>query len=80
MVFGALPQEKLCVCKKETSSVFDEFFYTHSMTENAELEKHVAEFLDLWQENIRLWSVDKELLTPDDLKALLSPAFDEQKR
>ena len=77
MVFGALPQEKLCACKKETSSVSKHIFYTHFMTEKADVEKLVTEFLDLWQENIRLWSVDKELLTPEDLRELLSPVFDE---
>ena len=43
------------------------------MTKNAELEKLAEDFLDLWQENIRLWSVDKELLPLADLLALVSP-------
>lgn len=49
------------------------------MMENVELEKRVTEFLDLWQENIRLWSVDRELLTPEDLRSLLALVPEEQK-
>jgi len=43
------------------------------MTETDALEKLAEDFLDLWQENIRLWSVDKELLPLEDLLALVSP-------
>lgn len=43
------------------------------MTDNAELEKLAEDYLDLWQENIRLWSVEKELLPLSDLLMLVSP-------
>jgi len=50
--------------------------YTPPMTKTDELEKLAEDFLDLWQENIRLWSVDRELLPLEDLLALVSPKED----
>jgi len=37
----------------------------------AELIELVEEFLDVWQENIRLQAIDCELLTPADMVELL---------
>lgn len=36
-------------------------------------------FLTLWQENIRLWATEKELLTPQELAALLDAASAQEK-
>jgi len=48
------------------------------MTDKPELEKLAEDFLDLWQENIRLWSVDRELLPLEDLLALVTPPISEE--
>lgn len=34
-------------------------------------EALASEFLDLWQDNIRAWAIERELLTPADLLDLL---------
>lgn len=39
-----------------------------------DIDKAADVFLTLWQENIRLWAVEKELLTPRELEALLEAA------
>lgn len=38
---------------------------------DTELIEIVENFLDLWQENIRLQAVDRELLTPADMVEML---------
>ena len=39
-----------------------------------DIDKAADVFLTLWQENIRLWAVEKELLSPRELEALLEAA------
>ncbi len=39
-----------------------------------DIDKAADVFLALWQENIRLWAVEKELLAPRELAALLEAA------
>ncbi len=39
-----------------------------------DIDKAADVFLALWQENIRLWAVEKELLAPRELGALLEAA------
>ncbi len=39
-----------------------------------DIDKAADIFLTLWQENIRLWATEKELLTPQELAALLAAA------
>jgi hypothetical protein len=39
-----------------------------------DIDKAADIFLTLWQENIRLWATEKELLTPQELAALLEAA------
>ena len=39
-----------------------------------DIEKAAEIFLGLWQENIRLWASEKDLLTPQELAALLAAA------
>ncbi len=44
-------------------------------TEN-DMDMLVEEFLDLWQENVRLWAIEREMLSPAALKEILEPALD----
>ncbi len=39
-----------------------------------DIDKAADVFLALWQENIRLWAAEKELLTPHELATLLDAA------
>ncbi|WP_262692042.1 hypothetical protein [Kordiimonas aestuarii] len=39
-----------------------------------DIDKAADVFLSLWQENIRLWAMEKELLTPTELAMLLDAA------
>ena len=72
MVFGALPQELLCGCTKESAFALFCGDYTAPMSSvdgdnyglvTNELEELAEEFLDLWQENIRLWAEERDLFT-----------------
>jgi hypothetical protein len=45
-----------------------------SLMLDEDIDKAADIFLTLWQENIRLWATEKELLTPQELAALLEAA------
>lgn len=49
-----------------------------NMSDQGTAEELADLFLDLWQENIRLWSEDKELLPLDELLALVSGASNQE--
>jgi len=41
------------------------------MTDTEELTALAERFLDLWQDNVRAWAAERDLLTPEDLAELL---------
>lgn len=41
------------------------------MSKNDDINQLAEEFLDIWQENIRLWAVEKELLPLPELLELV---------
>lgn len=72
MVFGALPQEILCACTKESAFARLKAVYTAPMSSvndpgnsnpKEALDVLAEEFLDLWQDNIRLWAEERDLFT-----------------
>lgn len=78
MVFGALPQDLLCACTKESAFACSFADYTAAMdtvseqnksniTADAAAEELAEAFLDLWQDNIRLWSEERDLFTLQNL-------------
>jgi hypothetical protein len=74
MVFGALPQGKLCDCTnnfvlRQVGLSAREF----TMTDD-EIEQAADLFLTLWQENFRHWALEKDLLPHRELAALMDVA------
>ena len=77
MVFGALPQEILCACTKEFALAPQRAAYTALMNDStaqkiqtedlAEIDQLAEAFLDLWQDNIRCWSEERDLFTLQSL-------------
>lgn len=74
MVFGALPQELLCDCTKESAFACNLQDYSIAMDDESDLcafEQNIDAladaFLDLWQDNIRLWSMERDLFTLESL-------------
>ena len=87
MVFGALPQELLCGCTKESAFALFYGDYTAVMgsvdgekkdviPEN--IEQLADEFLDLWQDNIRLWAEERDLFTLQNFIETLKKQLAEQ--
>jgi hypothetical protein len=66
-------KENCAPAQKEDALASRRANYSRRMSKADDIDKLAEEFLDLWQENIRLWAVDKELLPLSDLVALVSP-------
>ncbi len=71
MVFGALPQGKLCICTKKMTLRQMQASYSEIVMRDEDIEQAADLFLTLWQENIRLWATEKDLLPHAELAALL---------
>ncbi|MCJ9428393.1 hypothetical protein [Kordiimonas marina] len=41
------------------------------MTDTEDMTALAERFLDLWQDNVRAWAAERDLLTPEDLADLL---------
>lgn len=71
MVFDALPQGKLCKCKKNFILRQMPASYSEIVMRDEDIEQAADLFLTLWQENIRLWATEKDLLPHAELAELL---------
>jgi predicted metalloprotease len=74
MVFGALPQGKLCDCTQNFILRGNRRSCSDLTMRDEDIDKAADIFLGLWQENIRLWAAEKDMLTPKELAALLAAA------
>lgn len=80
MVFDALPQGKLCICTKKIILRQKPTSYTDFVMRNEETEQAADLFLTLWQENIRLWAQERDLLPHSELADLLRADIPGHKR
>lgn len=78
MVFGALPQGKLCKCTKKFTLRQVCASYSEIIMRKDEIDQVADLFLTLWQENIRLWAAEKDLLPHRELAALLGVEANEE--
>lgn len=78
MVFDALPQGKLCICTKKLLLRQIPPSCSDFVMRKEDTEKAADLFLTMWQENIRLWAAEKDLLPHSELAALLGVKTDAQ--
>lgn len=74
MVFGALPQGKLCICKKKIILRQVPISVREFGMNDDDIQQAADVFLNLWQENFRQWALEKELLLHGELAALIDIA------